>query len=437
MTYEDAERYLIGLIDEAQSRHRGLGLDRIRALLRALGDPQDAYKTVHVGGTSGKGSTATMIAAALTASGLRSGLHVKPHLHAMTERASIDGVAISRERFAQLLGEMMPALDRTNDEHGRPTYYETLLALAFTYFAREGADVAVIEVGIGGRLDGTNVLLPEVSVITSVGYDHMDILGDTIEAIAAEKAGIAKADVPLVLGVERPEALDVIEAHAAAIGAPVRRVVDVTEVMPHGGDDRRLIVRTASARYEIALPVFGAFQRRNARTAIAALEALPPGLRPAPEAVERGLGSVVIPARMEILPGEPAIVLDIAHNAEKAQHLAEALRERFPGRRLRALVAIGQGKDAHAILEALAPLVSSFVVTSFRAAGRKSLAPQRLAQLAQQFGVPVAAVDRPADAFALALERCAADDVLVVTGSTFVVAAVRQIAFERGAPVRG
>ncbi len=437
MTYEEAERYLVGLIDEGESRHRGLGLDRLRALLRALGDPQGAYKTVHVGGTSGKGSTATMIAAALTASGLRIGLHVKPHLHAMTERASIDGVAISRERFAQLLDEMMPALDRVVEEHGRPTYYETLLALAFAYFAREAVDAAVIEVGIGGRLDGTNVLVPEVSVITSVGYDHTEVLGDTIEAIAAEKAGIAKAGVPLVLGVERPEALDAIEAHARKVGAPVRRVDDVTELAPHDGDGRQFTVRTTSARYEVALPVFGAFQRRNARTAIAALEALPPALRPAPDAVERGLGSIVVPGRMEILSGEPTIVLDIAHNAEKAQHLADALRERFPERRIRALVAVGQGKDAYAILEALAPLVSSFVVTSFRAAGRKPLAPQRLAQLARQFGLPVATVDRPADAFALALGRCACDDVLVVTGSTFVVAAIREIAFERGVPVRG
>lgn len=439
MTFERAEQYLLGLINETQSRRKSLGLQRMRALLQELGDPQCAYPTLHVGGTSGKGSTATMLACALSASGRRTGLHTKPHLQSVTERACVDGRAIEEARFGELLEEMLPAIERTTAQHGAPTYYETLLALAFTHFARESVEVAVIEVGLGGRLDGTNVLVPQVTTITSVGYDHTEVLGDTIEAIALEKAGIAKPGVPLVLGVERQEAVAVIEAHAREAGAPVIRVDEVTDIAMQEGDERRFEIATSSARYEIRLPIFGAFQRRNARTAIATLEALPATLRPSVDAVERGFTRVAVPGRMEIVPGEPTIVLDIAHNAEKAEHLADALRERFPDRRMRALVAIGEGKDAHAILEALAPLVSSLVVTSFHAAGRTPLAPSVLAQLAQRFGVPVGTVDDPVDAFKLACERCAPKDVLVVTGSTFVVAAVREIAFARESrvPVHG
>lgn len=436
MTFDEAQRYVLALIDETRSR-TSMGLDRMRALLRELGDPQCAYPTLHVGGTSGKGSTATMLAAALAASGKRTGLHTKPHLHSMTERACIDGSPISRQRFAALLESMLPAMKNVSESYGPPTYYETLLALAFLHFAREAVDVAVIEVGVGGRLDGTNVIVPQVAAITSVGYDHTDVLGDTIEAIAFEKAGIAKPGVPLVVAVDRPEALAVIEAHAKQTGAPIVRVSEVTAVDVHEGDERRFDVVTPRGRYAIALSVFGAFQRRNACTAIAALEALEEPLRPAAADVERGLAHVVIPGRMEIVPGEPTVVLDIAHNEEKAAHLAVALRERFAQRKMRALVAVGEGKDAAAILDALAPVVASFVVTSFSAAGRTPVAPERLAALARRHGLPVCSVEDPLEAFALALDRCAPTDVLVVTGSTFVVAAVRDHVLALPKPVYG
>ena len=198
MTYDEATRYLLGTINETVSRRNPVRLERMATLLRHLGNPHLTYPTLHVGGTSGKGSTSTMLAAALTESGKRVGLHTKPHLSSMTERARIDGCAISQVSFAQMLDEMMPAIERTTVEWGRPSYYETLLALAFHYFARETVDVAVVEVGIGGKLDGTNLLEPEVSVITNVGLDHIDVLGDTIEQIARDKAGIAKRGVPLV-----------------------------------------------------------------------------------------------------------------------------------------------------------------------------------------------------------------------------------------------
>jgi dihydrofolate synthase/folylpolyglutamate synthase len=430
MIFAEAERYVLGLIDEKRSRGR-LGLDRMRALLHELGDPQDAYSTVHVAGTSGKGSTATMIAAALSASGKRVGLHTKPHLHSMTERAAIDGMPIPPQRFADLLEEMVPAIERIGPIAGMPSYYETLLALTFLYFAKERVDIAAIEVGVGGRLDGTNVICPRVAVITSVDYDHTEILGETLEAIAAEKAGIAKPGVPLIVAAERPEALAIIERVAGAAGSPVILVDHASEIATQEGDERRFEVKTARGVYDIRLPVFGSFQRRNARTAILALEALPHDLAPSVEEIERGLGSVAIPGRMEVVGGNPTVVLDIAHNAEKAEHLADALRERWPERRMRALVAVGQGKDATAILDALAPLVDAFIFTSFSAAGRRAIAPQVLLDHASSLGVPGEIVENPSDALSRARERAVRDQILVITGSTFVVAELREEVLRR------
>ena len=211
MTFQAAQSYLLGLINENASRRMPNRLDRIDAFLDALGNPHREYPTLHVAGTSGKGSTSTMLAAVLQASGRRTGLHTKPHLASVTERARVNGIPIPEDAFGDLIGEMLTAVDRVAYEHGKPTYYETLLALAFLWFARCEVDVAVIEAGLGGTLDGTNVLRPKVSIITNVGLDHTDVLGDTLEDIARDKAGIAKEGVPLVSDVRDPGARAEIE----------------------------------------------------------------------------------------------------------------------------------------------------------------------------------------------------------------------------------
>lgn len=428
-TYEEAEAYLLGTIDEVTSPRTSYKLDRIRDLLRNLGDPHRAYATIHVGGTSGKGSTATMIAGALRASGKRTGLHTKPHLRSMTERARIDGVPISREHFAALLTESMPAIERTTAAYGRPTYYETLLALAFAYFCAERVDVAVIEVGLGGRLDGTNVLEPVVAAITSVGFDHTEILGNRLEEIAFEKAGIAKRGVPLVLGSIPPAARAVIEAYAAQTGAPIVYADDVVRVSAQSDEPRSgaiLQVATARGTYALRLPVQGVFQRRNAAVAIAVLEQLAGDLRPANDAIVAGFGALEIPGRMELIPMKPPVVLDMAHNAEKAESLVASLREAFPGRRIHYVVAIGETKDARRILEALATLPCTFTFTSFSASGRRAIAPSRLSSIAESFGQWGRAIGDPIEAVTVARRMATMDDVVVVTGSTFVVAGLRE-----------
>jgi dihydrofolate synthase / folylpolyglutamate synthase len=427
VTFQSAQSYLLGLINESASRRMPNRLDRMHAFLGALGDPQNAYPTVHVAGTSGKGSTSTMIAAALQASGRKTGLHTKPHLTSVTERARVDGIAIPEDDFAALIGEMQDAVDRISYEHGRPTYYETLLALAFLWFARSEVDVAVIEAGVGGLLDGTNVLRPRVSVITNVGLDHTEILGETLEEIARDKAGIAKEGVPLVSNVRDPGARRVIELACADAGAPFVSVADTARVEPRSGEryGQSFTVTTPEDRYDVSLPILGDFQQENAATAIRALEQLGPDLRPAREQIETGLSRTVIPGRMEFFPSHPGVVFDIAHNPDKAERLAHALAEEFPGRRFTFVMAIGESKDAVQVIEPFLPLNGSFVFTSFSTPGRTSLRPQRLALIADDKGAWGRAIGDPVEAFSVARRNADADDVIVVTGSTFVVAELR------------
>ena len=428
--FERAQEYLLGTIDETASRKTSYKLDRIRALLSELGDPHLAYPTIHVGGTSGKGSTCTMIAAVLQAAGRRTGLHTKPHLRIATERARVDGVAVSPERFAALLEEMMPVIERVAARYGRPTYYETLLALAFAHFAAERVDVAVVEVGLGGRLDGTNVLQPVVTAITSVGYDHTEVLGDTLEAIAREKAGIAKSGIPFVIAPVAPEATAALEARASEAGAPIVRVSDAVRIedltMRSGEYAQRFVAVTSRARYRISLPVYGTFQVANAATAVAALEQLPERLRPDRRSVERGFARAEIPGRMEVFAESPPIVFDIAHNVEKAEALTASLRKTFPNRRVHYVVAIGESKDAARILTTLTSVPSTLTCTSFEVAGRRAISPQLLAELAESLGVDSTAIADPVAALAAARAQAASEDVVVVTGSTFVVATTRE-----------
>lgn len=431
MNFSGAQSYLLGLINEHASRRSPNRLDRITAFVGALGEPHLRYPTLHVAGTSGKGSTATMLAAALNAAGKKVGLHTKPHLASVTERVRIDGQAISEERFAELLTEMVPAMDLVGQEHGKPSYYETLLALAFVAFARAEVDVAVIEAGIGGRLDGTNVLRPRVCVITNVSLDHTEILGETTALIARDKAGIAKRGIPLVSSVRDADARREIEAACAQAGAPFVAVPDTTTVQPRSGEryGQSFDVVTPEDRYELSLPVLGIFQQENAATAIRALEQLSDDLRPTRAQIEEGFSRLVIPGRMEYFPSHPAVVFDVAHNPDKTAHLVAALREAFPGRRFSFVVAIAESKD-HDVAEILRPftgLPATFSFAHFAGIpGRTSIRPQRLASIAEELGIWGRAIADPVDAFSIARRNADANDIVVVTGSTFVVATLRE-----------
>jgi dihydrofolate synthase/folylpolyglutamate synthase len=427
VNFQQAQSYLLGLINENVSRRMPNRLDRMIAFLDALGNPHLRYPTIHIAGTSGKGSTSTMIASVLQASGKRTGLHTKPHLSSVTERARIDGVPIPQETFAELVGDLQRAAEATTFEQGRPTYYETLLALALLWFARAEVDVAVVEAGIGGKLDGTNVLAPEVSAITNVALDHTEILGETVELIARDKAGIAKRGVPLVSGARDPLARAAIAEACAAVGAPYVWVPGTARIEPRpsAAYGQSFVVVTPEDRYELSLPVLGGFQQENAATAIRVLEQLGPELRPGRATVEDGFARVQIPGRMEFFPSHPGVVFDVAHNPDKASHLAAALKQAFPDRRFTFLMAVGESKDAPEVIRPFLALPGSFIFTSFMAAGRTPVRPQRLASIAESIGAWGRAIADPVDAFSIARRNADASDIIVVTGSTFVVAELR------------
>ena len=430
MDFAGALRLLQNATNESISRRYPGRLDRMRAFLEALGNPERDFRSIHVGGTAGKGSTATMIAAILEAAGYRVGLHTKPHLHSVTERIRIQGTPIREERFAESLTDMLPAIDAmAATEWGRPSYFEILVALAFRTFAQERVDVAVIEVGIGGTLDGTNVITPLVSVLTNVGTDHAEVLGDTVAAIAADKSGIIKDKIQAVTAAEHPDALIAIREAAARKRSPLTIVQDAARIQspPAPGPlVQPAHIRTQEREYAFDLPVLGGFQLLNAATAIVACEAIAATLPFTAEDVVRGLESMALAGRMEYFPSRPALVFDIAHNAEKALALRHALERHFPARRLTFVAAIADGKDVPGMIAAWDGLPAQFVFTTFPESHRRPVRPHNLALMAQERGLSARVVENHEEAFAVARRIAAADDLVVVTGSTFLVGELRQ-----------
>ena len=429
MDFALAERILQASQHEAVSRRYPGRLDRMRAFLELLDHPERAFPSIHVGGTAGKGSTASMAAAILTASGFKVGLHTKPHLRSVTERARIDGAAITEERFAEVMEGMLPAISAMEEsEFGRPSYFELLVALAFRYFAEERVDVGVIEVGIGGTLDGTNVLAPLVSVLTNVGFDHTEVLGSTIEAIARDKAGIIKEATPVVTAAEHQDALRVIRAAAAQAHAPLTIVQESATIQSALSDlaySQAFAVTTARRRYDVVIPLMGEFQLINAATAILACESVEQRFPISAATAAAGLSELALPGRMEFYPSRPSLLFDVAHNAEKAAALAGALVRHFPERRFLFVVAISETKDAAGMIEAWAKLPVQFIFTTFDVTHRSAMAPHSLVNIAAAHGFVARAVSDPLEALSVARRVAASEDLVVVTGSTFLVATLR------------
>ena len=393
------------------------GLDRMRALLTGMDHPERAFPSIHVAGTNGKGSTASLAASTAQAAGLRVGLHTSPHLLRVEERMRLDGVPAP----AAWLGS---AAERHADLFARvgPSFFEATTALAFLYFAEAHVDLAVVEVGLGGRLDATNVLAPAVCVVTSVGLDHTDLLGSTLAAIAAEKAGIAKAGVPLLHAVEDAGARAAIEATAQAAGAPVEAVRETCHVGVLRDVPLALGLATPQADYgRVSVGLPGAHQAWNVALAVRAAEIVVPGLTPG--AVRAGLAEVAARSGLRGRGEEaaPGVVLDVAHNDDGWRVALAAARPEPPGR-LFALVGVMADKDAHALARRLAAAGATALPVGLP--GDRALGREVLATLLRAAGVPTVDV---ADA-AAALARFEAErepaDRLLVTGSHATVAAV-------------
>lgn len=417
MQYPDSVEFLYALGNEIKTVK--FGLERIRALLRALGDPQNNYRVVHVAGTNGKGSTCAMIASGLQAAGWSTGLYTSPHLVEPTERIRIDGVDLSQAAFLEVfraVHEVAEAMVARGDLDMHPTYFETITAMGFLAFARARVEWAVVEVGLGGRLDATNVVAPALTVVTPIDYDHEAWLGNSIEAIASEKAGILKAGVPAVFSEQRPEALAVLEARGVAVATQVYRSEQwqISELEMDPDSARFTLNRYRPLRIEC--PLRGAWQVENARVAAAALDMLNLDAT----AIEQGIRQVRWPGRLEKVASRPDILIDGAHNPAGCAALAEYIRASKGAHRTWLVFGAMRDKAISEMTSLLFPLADELVLTAPHQS--RALRPEALAEEAEGDGAHsphVHIAHTFADVMAV-LQSAQPEDRIFVAGSLYL-----------------
>jgi dihydrofolate synthase/folylpolyglutamate synthase len=441
--YQEALDYIYSFVDYSVKRtfrysEDVLDLDRVRRLLQALGDPQAQCQSVHIAGTKGKGSVAALMASALKAQGYRTGLYTSPHLVHLTERIKVDGQDIGEETLAEAVDTVRAHVDSIDGL----TTYEIITAVGFLHFANQGVECAVVEVGLGGRLDATNVLSPLVSVITSLSYDHMHILGDSLSDIAREKAGIIKPGVPVVLAPQQYEAELVVEQVAKDESARLIRVGKEWLFAPGARDldHQDMYIWSASEQPSVeafieaagneewvpprySIPLLGYHQVINAAVAYAALQVVDErGLPIAESAILEGFRTAFWPGRFQVLSKSPAVVVDSAHNRDSALKLRIAIDDYFPGKPVTLVFGASADKDIAGMLAELMPRVSRLVVT--KAAHPRAADPKEVAALAQGHGVRTTVACPVANALEMAMSRARPGEVIVAAGSLFVAGEV-------------
>ena len=447
--YPSAINRMLALVDhervpyigpDTERRHQPrYDLSRIEAFLTRLGGLQQGPPTIHIAGSKGKGSTAAMCANVLRCHGYRVGMYSSPHLHTFRERISLDGEPIPGGRFAEVLDRLWgPMQEVSVQSDGRVTVFELLTAMGLAYFLEERTDFNVIEVGLGGRLDATNVVAPSVSVITSLSLDHTRVLGDTIEEIAWEKAGIIKAGVPVVSGPQEVTAMEIIREACSAVGSELVEVGEDVQWkaseprFPQGlrvSPPQRLQVQGRHGVYDLELSLLGSHQLENAATAVAIMEVLQDqGHDISAKAILEGMSTVVWPCRLEVLAdclGGPLVVADGAHNPYSARRLRESLPGYFHYDKAVLVFGASRDKDLEGMVEALAPAASAAVVVSTR--HPRSAPPEVLVDLFRKHGVQAHDKSQTSEALALALELAGEDDLVLATGSLFLAAEVREV----------
>lgn len=430
---------------------RQLKLDRMRQLLTRLGQPDAGIKIVHVAGTKGKGSTSAMIAAMLTAAGFRTGFFSSPHLERIEERFALDGQPCSADELVALVNRLIPIVRAMDEEaaaegepNGGPTYFDITTAMALLHFVEEQADAAVLEVGLGGRLDSTNVCLPAVSVITSISFDHMRQLGNTLTSIAREKAGIIKPGVPVISGVIDPEPQAVIAEVAREHGCRLIQLgrdfdFDYQRAQQAGSSSTPSPIADIDFHYDIPAQEFrlshltlampGRHQAANAAVALAAVcELRHQGWCLSHDALRIGLSRARLPGRVEIVSGDPTIVLDTAHNPASARALVETLSELPTASRRTLILSISYDKDVPAVVRELARHFDRIVVTQYQENPRAVPASELLQIVADlNAGSPVEIVMRlpPQEAWRFALASAAPRECICIAGSFYLAAEMR------------
>ncbi len=425
--YQDALDYIYSFVDFSLTHQENLSpenfdLSRMVQFMEELGNPQDEFPSIHVAGSKGKGSVSAMCASVLQQAGFKVGLYTSPHLKDFEERIQIDRVSMDRSILVEYVAEIKPAVAHVPGL----TTFEIMTALGFLYFARQGVDIAVVEVGLGGRLDATNVIIPLVSVITSLYLDHVSILGDTLDKIAREKGGIIKSGVPVVCAPQKQIALDVIREISETRNAPLIEIGrDYRfETSSRSLEGQEFIIEEADRQINLSIPLVGDFQVINAVTAFAALDSLPEkdfSLRE--EVIRQGFKNTVWPARFEVLRRDPPLVIDSAHNPASIEKLRETVDEFFPGRSLILIFGISEDKQLDGMLAEILPRTSYLITT--QAAHPRAMDAFELAKRAGGYDCQIEAIPEVRKALEKALELAADGELVLVAGSIFVAASAR------------
>ncbi|HVH70795.1 MAG TPA: folylpolyglutamate synthase/dihydrofolate synthase family protein [Candidatus Dormibacteraeota bacterium] len=435
MNYDVAVHYLLTLGRElaapTQAAGAKFGLENIAVLAERLGRPDRAYPSAHIAGTNGKGSTAAFLESVLRHAGFRTGLYTSPHLERINERLRINGEEISDKPFAATFTRLQALIEELLAAHklrGHPTYFECVTAMAFECFARERVEFGVFEVGLGGRLDATNILLPTVTVITRIDFDHENFLGHSLREIAREKAGILKPGVPVIVAPQLAKAREVILARAERLDCPlidtVREFQIRQESSQNGFFRARITELSSGESFELAPSLPGRFQLQNAINALAAARQLARrGFRIFAEDITEGIRGTVWPGRLEKLQSHPDVYLDGAHNPGAARELAEFLEQNFAGRRISVIYGALRDKAVDEVSGQLFPLAEEVIFTEPRTS--RAISAQRLAEIASHHASNFTVVSSAEQALDQALAEAAPADAIFITGSLYLVGQLR------------
>jgi len=425
--YQDALDYIYSFVDFSLTHQENLSpenfdLSRMVQFMEELGNPQDEFPSIHVAGSKGKGSVSAMCASVLQQAGYAVGLYTSPHLKDFEERIQINRVSMDRSILVEYVAEIKPAVARVPGL----TTFEIMTALGFLYFARQRVDIAVVEVGLGGRLDATNVITPLVSVITSLYLDHVSILGDTLDKIAREKGGIIKTGVPVVCAPQKQIALDVIREISETRNAPLLEIGrDYRfETSSRSLEGQEFNILEADRQINLSIPLVGDFQVINAVTAYAALDSLPEkDFSLLEDVIRKGFKNTTWPARFEVLRRDPPLVIDSAHNPASVEKLRETVDEFFPGKPLILVFGISEDKQLDGMLAEILPRTSYLITT--QADHPRAMDAFDLAQRAGGYDCQIEAIPEVGKALEKALELAADGELVLVAGSIFVAASAR------------
>jgi dihydrofolate synthase / folylpolyglutamate synthase len=435
MNYEGAVRYLLNLGRElaapTQAATAKFNLENITILLERLGRPERTFASIHIAGTNGKGSTAAFTESILRAAGFRTGLNTSPHLERINERIKIGGEEISDALFADIFTRIWQAIEELLADgklRVHPTYFECVTAIAFEAFSRERVEFAVIEVGLGGRLDATNVLTPLVSVITRIDFDHENFLGHSLREIAGEKAGILKEHVPAVFAIQQPEVREILLRRAKELGCSVIETGTAFRIEKEAAQDgcvlATVVENSTEKEFEIAPRLAGRFQLQNALNALAVGRLLQARkYRIADEDLLRGISAAEWPGRIERLQMGPDVYLDGAHNPGAARELARFVKENLSGRKVFLLYAAMRDKAVDEVTGILFPLAQEVIFTE--AQTPRAISAGQLAEMAGHYAAHYSVISKAEDALSLALNKARPEDVILVTGSLYLVGQLR------------